>query len=185
MVRVAPELTRPPKTLADLQALPDETPAELICGELYVTPSPSEPHQAVSLRLSSLLLAYEKSSGRGRAYAAPFDVHLPSGDVVQPDALFVRSANPGLAKDGVHGAPDLVVEIVSPSHPLHDRVVKRDLYGRNGVPEYWIVDPEERSVEVLKLEGRTYAPAGYGTGQVELRSPTLDDLVIRLADLFP
>ena len=181
---MAPALERPRKTLADWRALPDETQAELIRGEIYVTPSPSGPHQSAVLALGSLLRIHGARGASGRAYVAPFDVHLPSGDVVQPDVLFAGRRHPGLEDGCLRGAPDLVVEIVSPSHPLHDRVVKRDLYARNGVPEYWIVDPQERTIEILRLAGDAYVPAGYGTGDQVLASPTLVGLTVPLAEAF-
>ncbi len=121
-------------------------------------------------------------------YLAPLDVHLPSGDVVQPDVLFVRRANAPIVQDQVRGVPDLVVEVLSPASPELDRIVKRDLYARNSVGEYWLVDPEERSVEILRLDGdtNTYAPAGYFTflQGAFLVSATLPDLRIPLATVF-
>jgi Uma2 family endonuclease len=177
-------MARSRKTLADLRALPDATPAELICGEIYVTPSPSEPHQSAVLAVGSLLRTHGRAYGTGRAYVAPLDAYLPSGDVVQPDALFVRCGSTVLAEEGVRSIPDLVIEVLSPSHPLHDRVVKRDLYARNRVRESWIVDPQEQTIEILLLAGEPYRPAGYGRGEAVLASAPLQDLSIPLIDVF-
>jgi Uma2 family endonuclease len=181
---------RPPKTLKDYLALPDDVRAELIDGELYVTPSPGSAHQRVVPRIWRALQDYAAASEAGEAFLAPLDVHLPSGDVVQPDVLFVRRANAPIVQDQVRGVPDLVAEVLSPAHRERDRIVKRDLYARNGVGEYWLVDPEERSVEILRLDGdtNTYAPAGYFTFRrtpgASLVSATLPDLRIPLATVF-
>jgi Uma2 family endonuclease len=85
----------------------------------------------------------------------------------------------------VIGAPDLVVEIVSPLNAERDRIVKRDLYARSGVREYWLVDTLARSVEVLRLDGAAYAPAGYFTAGTVLASPSLPGLAIPVDAVFP
>ena len=151
MVSMSRVLQRPRKTKRDYRTLPDDVRAELVDGELYVTPAPSFAHQDVVGRLYRLLCALVDERDLGRVGLSPLDVHLPSGDVVQPDLLFVATANEGICREWVHGAPDLVVEVVSPTHPERDRFVKRRLYARSGIPEYWIVDPTERSGEVLRL----------------------------------
>lgn len=184
MAPMASGIARPRKSVADLQALPVDTPAELIAGEIYVTPSPSRAHQRAVLRLGALLLAHERRSREGQALVAPFDVRLPTGDVVQPDVVFVRHEGATVSSNGILGAPDLVIEVVSPAHPMRDRIVKRALYARSGVPEYWIVDPDERSIEVLSLEGDTWRAAGFLTGEAVLVSPTVAGLRMPLAEVF-
>ena len=138
----------------------------------------------VALRLGSLLLAYADRSASCRVLAAPCDVHLPAGHVVQPDVLVVRHGNDIVQADAVHGAPDLVVEVISPSSPMRDRLVKRDLYAEAGIPEYWIVDPEDEAIEVFRLEGDAYLPSGWFRGGDTLRSALLEGLEIRLPELF-
>jgi Uma2 family endonuclease len=152
-------------TYRDLQQL-RETRAErleLIDGELYVTPSPTPLHQDISGNLYSLFRSVVLESGRGRVYYAPLDVQLAENTVVQPDLIIVLlDRRPVLTDARVEGAPSLAVEIISPSTSVHDRVRKRNLYARNGVPEYWLVDPDEESVTVFSdpREGR------YGAEQV-------------------
>jgi Uma2 family endonuclease len=104
--------------------------------------------------------------------------------VVQPDLLFVSAARAEICRDFVDGAPDLVIEVLSSAHPERDRIVKRDLYERDGVPEYWLVDRADRSIEVLRLEGGTYGPAGWFTGAEALASRTFEGLVIPLSHVF-
>jgi len=131
---------RPRKTLEDYLALPDDVRAELIDGELYVTPAPTPQHQRTVACLWCSLEGWLREEELGEAFLAPLDVHLPTGEVVQPDLLVVKSVNPRVVKpDAVHGVPDLVVEVVSPAQPERDRYVKRQLYARNAVREFWIV----------------------------------------------
>lgn len=175
---------RPRKTVDDLRALPDETRAELIGGEIYVTPAPFRDHQEVVENLHLLLATYVRARDLGRVHLPPMDVYLPSGDVVQPDLIYVSKARSAIRQDWIRGVPDLLVEVVSTSHPERDRIVKRALYAENGVPAYWILDPQERSVEVLRLEKETYAPAGFLAGTGTFFAPTFPDLEISLTEVF-
>ena len=185
MSGMAPPQSPPRKTLEDYLALPDPVRAELIEGELYVTPSPTSRHQEASDNLLVRLGTFVRRTGQGRMYSAPLDVHLPSGDVVQPDLIYVSHERGGIVRDWVHGVPDHLIEVVSPGNPERDRIVKRALYAKNGVPAYWIVDPKERSIELLHLEGEAFAPAGFLAGEGVLRAPTFEGLEIDLAAIFP
>jgi len=181
---MSPATQRPRKTLEDYLALPDDVRAELIDGELYMPPAPRKPHQRTAVRLVTLLEHHTEQRAAGLVFVAPFDVHLPSGDVVQPDVLFVAAEHADIVPDWVRGVPDLVIEVLSPTHALRDRIVKRDLYAKNGVPEYWIVNPEERTIEVFRHEKSAYRPAGYFTGEDVLRSAILPDLALPLPEVF-
>lgn len=169
-------MRRPRKTVEDYLALPEDVRAELIGGELYVTPSPNVEHQRTCQQVCVLLRSHLEATGFGEVFQAPLDVHLPGGDVVQPDLLVVARERVGIAQDWIRGAPDLVVEILSPTHRERDLVVKRDLYARAGVREYWVVDPEARGIEVLALEDDAYRPRGWFTGDRPLVSPLLGRL---------
>ncbi len=103
---------------------------------------------------------------------------------MQPDVLFVAAERAHIVPDWVRGVPDLVIEVLSPTHAPRDRIVKRDLYAKNGVPEYWIVDAEERTIEVYRHADGAYQPAGYFTGEGVLRSGVLPDLALALRDVF-
>ena len=141
--------------------LPEGTLAELIDGEIFMTPTPRVPHQRVVLNLAIALKGYCDRNHSGVVVLSPMDVHLLTGDIVEPDLIFVRQENAGIIQDWVRGAPDLLVEVLSPSHPERDLIVKRNLYARNGIGEYWIVDPADRSVQIFQLEKGHYEPAGY------------------------
>ncbi len=178
-------------TYEDYKSLPyvERQRFELLEGELIpMTPSPGEAHQAASIALSSLLYRFVREHQVGRVYEAPFDVVLgePGEEqVVQPDILFVsKERQPIIHEDGIHGAPDLVVEVVSSSTEEKDRVFKRRLYAKYGVQEYWIVDPDARTIEVLALGQRGYERAGlYHKGET-LESPLLPGLHIALNEIF-
>ena len=165
--------------------LPEGDRRELIEGDFYVVPAPSFRHQAISRNLGSVLWAFIRANRLGEMVWAPTDVVLSQESVVQPDILFVSNERRGIITEAnVSGAPDLVVEILSPSTAERDRELKLDLYARYGVREYWIVDPEAETVEVMELgaEGASRVRR-YDGGSVE--SALLTGLAISLADVFP
>ena len=144
-------------TWQDVQQLPDDGHRhEAIEGDLHVTPAPSIRHQRVSQRLEQELLRLLEEPGHGIVIDAPVGVEFPStGEGVQPDIVFVSSARTHIIADAaIRGAPDLVVEILSPTTERRDRGVKRKLYERQGVFEYWIVDLETETVEVWSFGER-------------------------------
>ena len=122
----------------------------------------------------------------GKVYFAPFDVVLSDTDVVQPDIMFVsREREHIITHANIQGAPDLVVEILSPSTAERDRTVKRRLYAEHGVKEYWQVEPEAQTVTVLLLRDGIFEEVGsYGKGQ-SLSSPTLEGFIVSLDEIFP
>ena len=141
---------------------------EVIEGDLLMSPAPATTHQRISRRLLVLLDAFAARTGAGEALAAPCDVVLARGTVVQPDLLFVATERRSIIGPlNVTAAPDLVVEIISPGDPEHDRVRKHELYARHGVREYWIVDPAARTIDVFALQGADYVLATHaGPGDV-------------------
>ena len=145
-------------TYDDFLLFPDDGKRhELIDGEHYVTPSPSRKHQAISWNLTILIGSYLESHPVGRAFAAPFDVVFSNFDVVEPDLLFISNARlEVLTTKNVQGAPNLVVEIGSPSTRRRDEIIKRNLYERCGVEEYWVIDPEIETITVYRRVGESY-----------------------------
>ena len=142
-------------TWQDVQQLPDDGHRhEAIEGELHVTPAPSIRHQRVSQKLEQELLRLLEAPGHGIVIDAPVGVEFPStGEGVQPDIVFVSSARRAIISEaGIQGAPDLVIEILSPTTAHRDRGIKRKLYERQGVGQYWIVDPEAEAVEVWTFD---------------------------------
>jgi Uma2 family endonuclease len=146
---------RPPAahklTYDDFLCFPDDGRRhELIDGEHFVTPSPFERPQRVSLDLTLALGNYLRTSRVGSLYVAPFDVVLSNHDIVEPDLLIILADQQDiLTEKHVRGAPAIVVEILSPGTRTRDETLKRDLYARAGVREYWMVDPDARAVRAF------------------------------------
>ena len=164
--------------------LPEGERRELIEGDFYVLPAPSFKHQTVAANLGMALRQHVRTNRLGVVVWAPTDVVLSQESVVQPDILFVSNERRGIITEAnVSGAPDLVVEILSPSTAERDRELKLDLYARYGVREYWIVDPEAETVEVMELgaEGASNVRR-YDGGSVE--SALLPTLKIEVAEAF-
>ncbi len=156
-------------TYEDYLDLPDDgSRYEIIWGELYMTPAPNIRHQMTSGELEFALRTFVKTHNLGVVLDAPCDVLLePDGTPVEPDILFVsKERNHIVTAKNVNGAPDLIIEILSPSNPEHDRMRKFELYKESGVAEYWIVDPEARTIEVFVLRENKYLLLGrYEAGQ--------------------
>ena len=176
---------KPKLTYEDYASLPDDERCELIDGELIPMPSPKEIHQRLLLLLGASWLWFVLETRLGAVYTAPFDVILSPTNVVQPDLIFVSSARAHIiTEDNIRGAPDLVVEILSPSTAGYDRTTKRNLYARHGVGEYWLIDPYGKTATILILGANGYdTHAVYGEGDT-LTSPTLASFSLNLSDLF-
>ena len=143
-------------TYADYVGIPEDGRRhEIIEGTHIVNPAPRPVHQSVVLRTSHELFRLE-TKGWAKVYIAPIDVQLTDHDVVQPDVIVIARQNAGIIGDAkIEGVPDLVVEVLSPSTRRVDRGSKRALYEAAGVLEYWIIDPERRTLERLThVDGR-------------------------------
>ena len=146
--------TTTPTTWADVERMPEDgNRYESIGGQLYMTPAPAIRHQRVSKLLQGALMRLLEHAGHGEVFNAPCLVEFPgTSDRVQPDILFVSGGRRGIiAEKAVVGAPDLVVEILSPSTAHRDRGIKLELYARRGVREYWIADPVRDVVDVWRF----------------------------------
>lgn len=173
-------------TYEDYRKTPDDERWELLDGELVMAPSPNVPHQDISGALFVLLKLFVDSAGLGRVFHAPLDVVLSATNVVQPDLLFVSHERADiLTEANVQGAPDLVVEILSPSTTIRDWRIKLDLYAQHGVREYWVVDPDGQRVWVMAGgEGNLSEVGNYGRGGT-LASPLLTGFSASLDQVFP
>jgi len=137
-----------PATAIDIyRSLPEGTRCEVLYNQLIMTPAPTTYHQSVSARLSALLYVFLEGTKKGVVYAAPTDVYLEElQSVVQPDVLVVMKENEQIIhEDGIHGAPDIVFEILS-GNGVHDTIRKKTLYEEAGVKEYFIIDPSDKTV---------------------------------------
>jgi Uma2 family endonuclease len=172
-------------TYEDYLLLPEDRRYEIIDGDLFMTPAPGTPHQRLIGRLYSYLDDHVRSRKLGEVLMAPCDVVLSPTDVVQPDLLFVTAGRSAIVGEKfISAAPDLVVEVLSPSTEDRDRTVKTKLYARFGVRELWIADPETKRIEVLTNSGDGFRQeAVFGLGTV-LRSTLLPGLEIPIAEVF-
>ena len=172
-------------TYEDYVNAPEDKGYELIDGDLLMTPAPGELHQRVSILLGSKLFNFASENNLGRVYVAPFDVVLSDVDVVQPDLLFVSNEHGHIiTPENVQGAPDLVVEIFSPSTATRETTFKRVLYARHGVNEYWMVDTDKRVITVLLGgDGRLDIADVFREGET-LTSATLQGFQLNVADVF-
>ena len=169
----------------DLERLPDDGKRyEIIEGELYQMPSPMSAH-GVTIRNLMFLLGPVIEVLRGWLLTAPLDVFFPGADPVQPDiVVLLPDSNASLVSRGIEGAPDLLVEVLSPSNRGHDLLTKRALYARGGVREYWIVDPTNRTVEILTLDRDAFHTVQVASGEDSVVSPLLDGTAFPLPAVF-
>jgi Uma2 family endonuclease len=174
-------------TYEDYAALPDDgNRYEVLHGVLYMTPSPDRWHQEASGAIFYHLYVAVHLAGLGKVYSGPFDVMLDSKNTFQPDILVVFNEHlDRIAKDGVVGAPDLAVEIASPSTARIDLSEKLYAYASAGVPEYWVVNPGSRTVEVFVLRHGIYNSLGIYYGPAVLPSRIVPNLSVRVEQFFP
>ncbi|HVR07808.1 MAG TPA: Uma2 family endonuclease [Thermoanaerobaculia bacterium] len=179
-----------PMTYRDLRRLPDDLLRhELINGEHFVSPAPELKHQRIVLNLARILSNFVRAHRLGEVLIAPVDVLFSEHDVVEPDVLYVSGEKADrLRRRFVAGAPDLVIEVLSPSNRVVDRTKKYRLYEAQGVPEYWIVDPATDTLEVYRAAapGGALAPTAAlspAAGDV-LETPLLPGLRIPLSEVF-
>lgn len=173
-------------TYADYVRLPDDgLRHEIIDGEHYVTPSPSVRHQQISGRLFFLIQQYLDVHPVGTIFYAPLDALLSQFDIVVPDLLYISNESSRyLTSKNLQGPPDLVIEILSPSTARRDQKLKRDLYERVSVREYWVVDPLREVIDLHRAESGVFAaPAEYAKAAI-LTTPLFPNLELPLARVF-
>lgn len=172
-------------THADLLTFPEDGKRrEIIDGDMFVTPAPKLNHQRILVRLAEAFLRHLSSHPIGELIVSPMDVIFSEFDVLEPDLIFVLNENKQILKDWVRGAPDLAVEILSPATAARDRGVKLRTYARFGVKEYWVVDPEERVVEVYQLAVEGYELKHRVAADQTLTSPLLPGFHLGVGQLF-
>ena len=171
----------------EYEALPvDGRRYEIHEGELSVTAAPSPQHQMIIRNLFRALDAHVKAGRAGEVLFAPLDVILSDISIVQPDIVYLDNSRvSALSQRGVEGPPTLVVEIVSPSTTLIDRSTKHQLYARYGVPFFWLVDPEGRTIEAFVLGPQGYTLAVRASGSEPVSLPPFPDISLIPASLWP
>ncbi|MGH2643277.1 MAG: Uma2 family endonuclease [Chitinophagaceae bacterium] len=161
----------PPRTIAEVfKSLPEGTPAQLIEDNIVMEPSPTYYHQNILMKLGSQLHDYIEKHHLGEVLVAPLDVYLGKKNVFQPDILFVSNERLSMMKkDGMHGAPDLVVEILSPATAKYDLEEKKDVYERYGVKEYFVIEQGTLSVQGYYLINAHFEEIEAKSGEINSR----------------
>lgn len=175
-------------TYEDYLLFPDDGRRhELIDGDHCMTPAPSTAHQRLVVRFSIAIGTFLDRRKVGQLFVAPTDVVLSNFDIVQPDLVFVSSARTSIiTAQNIQGAPDLLIEILSETTRKTDEIIKRKLYERYGVQEYWIVDPELETVKVYRMTPHGYSRVADLSREASdtAGTPLLPELSISLIDLF-
>lgn len=172
-------------TYEDYAKLPEGAPYQLIGGEFVMTLSPTPYHQEISQKLEFRILSYIEKNNLGRLYHAPLDVFLSEGDVYQSDIMFIsRKRLEIIGKKKIEGAPDIVIEVLSPGTAYYDLRKKYKVYEEHGVREYWIVDPELKKIEVYENQNEKFKIYSEAEGEGTVSSKVLDKLIISLHEVF-
>jgi Uma2 family endonuclease len=185
MARV--KVGQPRVTYADLERAPEDGRRyELYDGEVFVVPAPLPRHQIVGQLIADTLRDYAARQG-GLFLVSPIDIVFSEYDVLQPDIVFFKADRRHLVNlDAViRHAPDLCVEVLSPSTEEVDRGRKMQMFARYGVPECWIVDPRQETIEVYRLDGPVYTMTAAVAQNDTLESPTIEGLTCRAVSIFP
>jgi Uma2 family endonuclease len=172
-------------TYEDYKKLPEGAPYQLIGGKLIMTAAPSTYHQTISLKLVMKLANFVADKDLGQVLYAPVDVYFGPTEANQPDIIFISKGRLDIIEaERINGAPDLVVEILSPASAYYDLKRKFRVYETQGVKEYWLVDPEEKSVAVYENEGTNFALAQEVSQEGKVSSKVLPHLELGVKDIF-
>lgn len=172
-------------TVEDYRATPEGSRHQLVEGELIMAPAPNLFHQTIIGNFYLLLANFLARTPLGKVFLAPCDVYLSAHDVVQPDLLFLATAHlDRLGEDGVHGPPDLVVEVLSPATAQLDKKTKRRLYARTGVKEMWLVDPLLLQIHQYDLVQDAAKPIRLIEEGERFSTPLLPGLILSVDDVF-
>jgi len=185
----APALTSQAKngyTYLDYSSLPEGSPYQLIDSRLVMTPAPSTYHQIISKRIGFVFVEFlEKQHELAEVLHAPVDVYFSEKEVYQPDIIVIdRDRIDIIGEDKINGAPDLVVEILSPSTAYYDLRHKKDVYAQEGVKEYWIVDPPEKSIEIYANTDSEFECVVKESMSGEMASLLYSGLIVQIDEIF-
>jgi Uma2 family endonuclease len=176
----------PKLTFEQFRQLPsDGKRYELVHGGVCFIPTPTTRHQLVLQNLTGNLGSHVIKNHFGEVWTAPLDVRLGEDTALQPDLIFISNARAGIIQENwIAGPPDLVVEVLSPSTAAHDRATKLPVYAQAGVPQVWLIDPQAKTVEVLRLQGAKYLVEATYAGHQVLASGLFPAWQLSLDDLF-
>ncbi len=172
-------------TYNEYAAVSEDGQFEVVNGVLYMSPSPSWDHQSILGEIFAHLRSFVRVADLGIVGTAPFDIELSFHTIVQPDVfVLLKEHRNRLTKARMLGAPDLVVEIASPSTARHDLHAKQDAYAQAGVPEYWVVNPDAHMIELLILKNNVYRSLGLFSGDVTIPSVVLPGFPVQVSQFF-
>jgi len=172
-------------TYEDYSKLPEGAPYQLIGGKLVRTPAPSTRHQIICARLVFRLSDFVRQHNLGLVLFSPIDVYFEETETYQPDIIFISGERLEIIEEErIKGAPDLVVEIISPSTAYYDLRKKFKIYEKHGVKEYWIVDPEERSVAIYENQGGKFVLIQEVFERGKAKSKVLENFELEVGELW-
>jgi Uma2 family endonuclease len=180
------ELTEPKlKTYDDYAKMPEGTSCQLIGGEIIMSPTPDLFHQDIVGNFYVELRLFVDAGKLGKVFIAPTDVYFSEHETFQPDILFVSTERLHILKETrIEGAPDLIVEVLSPGTGYYDLANKKDVYEQSGVKEYWIVDPKVKSIEVLTNQNGSYVTFAKAKKSGTVASKLLSGFQMDLTSVF-
>ena len=154
-------ISSPPRTMIEVyKSLPEGTPVQLIENNIVMTPTPAYRHQEIQSDIIKALFLFLDKNPLGKLLVAPLDVYFNDENVLQPDIMFISNDKMDIIhNDGLHGSPDLIIEILSPSTAKYDLNQKKAVYECSGVKEYWIVDPENKEAQGYFMKNGIYGNA--------------------------
>lgn len=179
------EVEKKTYTLEDYLKLPEGAPYQLIKGELVMSPSPSTVHQEILKILAVKLVNFAEDRGLGKVYLAPVDVYLSDTDVYQLDIIFILKDRLNIIGERkIEDAPDLVIEILSPATAYYDLRIKKEIYEKAGVKEYWIIDPIQKIIEIYQNQKEGFKPLFIVRTEGVVSSAIIEGFSISLKELF-
>ena len=163
----------------------DDFQYEIINGEMIRKSAPSPIHQEVLKNLLYIIETYNRLQKKGRLFCAPIDVFLDDYNKLQPDLVFISEKKKSITNDGILGVPDLVIEIISPTSVIRDRIEKKNVFERFAIPEFWLVDPQYESIEIYTLKDNRYELFSAATTmEGGLNQSLFEGLSISFNDVF-
>ena len=178
------EMKKKKYTIKDFEQLPEGSPYQLIDGELIMSPSPIPYHQEIALKLGSKILSFVEKNDLGKVYLS-LDVSISETEIYQPDIIFISKENLDIiGEKRIEGAPDVVIEILSPSTAYYDLIHKKNIYQQSGIKEYWIIDPIEKFIEIFENSGKDFTSIQKTKGDELVKSKMIKDFQIKTGEIF-
>ncbi|HEX8316417.1 MAG TPA: Uma2 family endonuclease [Flavisolibacter sp.] len=164
----------------------DDNYYEIIDGEMIRKSAPTPMHQRISRKVMVIIDRFISEKKTGEIFQSPIDVYLDEYNKPQPDLVFVSESKKAIiTNDGIVGVPDLIIEIISPTSIIRDRIEKKALYEKMSVPEFWLIDPQYAAIEIYTLQNNRYELLSAATIlEGELKSSLFEGLAINLKDIF-